>query len=110
MAAMTRMAALVVAVTVSACSLTGPDEDTLTLYVAAYTAECEGVGPMECLLVREEPDAPWGLFYNGIEGFTPEPGWVYVLRVARREVADPPADGSRVAYRLIRIIERQPVP
>ena len=107
---MTRIAALAFALTVSACSLTGPDEDTLTLYVAAYTAECVGVGPTECLLVREEPDAPWGLFYDGIEGFTHEPGWEYVLRVARRGVADPPEDGSSVAYRLIHIVERQGAP
>jgi len=107
---MTRIATLAFALTVSACSFTGPDEETLTLYVAAYTAECVGAGPMDCLLVREEPDAPWYLFHDGIEGFTHEPGWEYVLRVARRRVANPPQDGSSVAYRLIYIVERRAAP
>ena len=61
---------------------------------------------MDCLQVRERPDAPWHLFYDVIEGFTYEPGYQYALRVAVRVVPNPPADGSSVAYRLLAILTK----
>ena len=90
----------------SACSAVGDDVETITLYVDAQTVECVGVGPQECLRVRRAPDAEWELFYDAIEGFEHEPGVAYVLRVAVRDVADPPADGSSLAYRLVEVLQR----
>ena len=69
---------------------------------------CIGIGPQECLQVREQSDAPWQLFYGHIEGFAYEPGFRYVLRVAVSPVPDPPADGSSLAYRLLRVVSRTP--
>ena len=99
---------LLAAVALQGCSLADLDQDIFTLYVAPHTVECEGVGPMECLLVREDPGAPWRTFYGAIQGFIYEPGWEYSLRVARRKVADPPADRSSFTYHLIRILEQRP--
>jgi hypothetical protein len=97
---------------VAACrsdtSAVAPGERELVLEVAASRAPCVAVGPRECLQVRERADAPWQLFYGDIEGFTYEPGWWYVLRVARRSVPNPPADGSSVAYRLVRVVAKTP--
>lgn len=90
----------------SACSAFGDGVETITLYVDAQTVECVGVGPQECLRVRRAPDAEWELFYDAIEGFEREPGVSYVLRVEVREVADPPADGSSLAYRLVEVLQR----
>ena len=113
-----RLGALVVALLISAggCSQsTGPGEtrageEVVQFEVAAERAPCTGEGHFQCLQVRETPDAPWQLFYDPIEGFTHEPGFRYVLRVARRSVANPPADGSSVAWRLLRILSRTPSP
>lgn len=93
------------------CGILAPDDvDTLTLYVGPTTVDCVGVGPQRCLLVREKPEEEWRYFYGGILGFTHEPGYSYVLRVERRRVANPPADGSSLEYRLRRILSRAAAP
>ena len=106
-----RLVALGTILVSGGCVITGPDADTrLTLYVAPQTAPCVGVGPQTCLVVRDDPQGDWTFFYDAIEGFTHEPGYAYTLSVLRREVPDPPADGSSFEYRLMRIVERQAVP
>jgi hypothetical protein len=61
---------------------------------------------MECLLVREDPNADWRNFYDAIEGFTYEPGYSYKLLVDVRDIPNPPADGSSRAYRLVLLVEK----
>jgi hypothetical protein len=95
----------------AACrSATGPAERVFTLQVAPARVPCVGEGTHECLQVRERADAPWQLFYDPIEGFVHEPGYQYLLRVARRPVANPPADGSSAAYRLLAVLSRTAAP
>lgn len=91
-------------------SATAPAERVFELEVAEQRVPCTGVGPRECLQVRERGDASWELFYSGIAGFTYEPGFRYVLRVAGRTVPNPPADGSSLAYRLVDVVSRTPAP
>lgn len=50
----------------------------------------------------------WQPFYDSIDGFVHEPGFMYDLLVAKRTIRNPPADGSSIAYRLIRILSRTP--
>lgn len=92
----------------SACSVLGPQTETLRLIVAAQTVECVGEGAQQCLRVRTSPGAAWERFSDPIEGFQHEPGVEVVIDVEVREVADPPADGSSRAYRLIRVVSRSP--
>jgi hypothetical protein len=92
-----------------ACSeLFGPKETVLTFEVAPARVECMGMTPQECLQIRESPDKPWTLFYDEIEGFNFEPGFEYRIRVARRTIANPPADGSSFAYRLLTVLRKVP--
>jgi len=98
------------AAAVSCRSATEPGSREVQLEVAESRMPCIGVGPQECLQVREQSDAPWQLFYDHIEGFAYEPGFRYVLRVAVSPVPDPPADGSSLAYRLLRVMSRTPAP
>lgn len=94
----------------AACALsTAPDEEILTLEVAAETRSCVGEAQQVCLQVREPGATEWELFYDSIEGFTHEEGVRYLLEVARRTVVNPPADGSSYAWRLVRVIERDEV-
>ena len=83
-------------------------QDVRTMYVGPQLVDCVGSGPQKCMLVKARPDAEWGLFYDGIEGFTFEPGYTYVLRVAVRRIENPPADGSSRAYRLVELVEKKP--
>ena len=89
-------------------SATEPAERVFILDVAASRAPCIGSFPQQCLQVRERTDAPYGLFYAPIQGFTFEPGYRYMLQVGERSVANPPADGSSKSYRLIAVVSKTP--
>jgi hypothetical protein len=90
------------------CGVSGDAEEVLLLEIAAHTVECVGVEPRRCLLVRRDGQGAWTMFYDAIEGFTHEEGYRYRVEVARRRVPDPPADGSSYAYRLLRVLTREP--
>lgn len=91
-------------------NVTGPQERLLTLQVASTRVPCTGSFPTTCLQTRERSDAPWELFYDPIAGFTYEPNYEYVLRVTRRDVPNPPADGSAFEYRLVAVLSKIAVP
>lgn len=79
------------------------------LIVGPERKPCVGVGPMECLQVKEKEDAPWTLFYEPIAGFTHEKGYECTLRVRVIPVANPPADASRLRYTLLEVLRRTAV-
>ena len=87
----------------------GAASEEITLYIGPELVPCEGEGPMECYQVKESPDAEWGLFYDQIEGFNWEPGFVYELRVRVSPVDNPPAGGSSLQYELIEEVSKEPV-
>lgn len=107
---LTRILPLLAAVLLPACTAATDPVHQHVLYVAPYTRECHGVGVMQCMLVREDPEDEWNFFYDGIEGFAYEPGYDYTLFIGWREVENPPADGSSRAYWLIRVVEKTPAP
>jgi heat shock protein HslJ len=80
-----------------------------TLYVGAELVDCVGVGPMQCMLVKENPEDEYQFFYSEIEGFTFEPGYTYELRVLVEPVANAPADASSLKYTLIEVVSQEPV-
>lgn len=87
-----------------------PESVLLTLQVGPETVDCVGLIPRKCLLVRELPGESWTCFYDGIEGFVHEPGFLVTLEVERREIPDPPQDGSSYEYRLVRVLAKEPAP
>lgn len=102
--------ATLVASILFACTASGslePGEEILVLEVAAEKAPCVGEMQTMCLQVRAPGEEDWRNFYDPIEGFEHEAGVRYTLEVARREVENPPADGSSYAYRLLRILEER---
>ena len=100
--------AILCSVAVACSSSTAPGERELLLEVSEQRVPCVGEAQQQCLQVREQSDAAWKLFYDDIEGFAYEPGFRYVLRVAERDVPNPPADGSSLAYRLLRVVSKTP--
>ena len=109
------MRALVLALGVMACASCAPSRGAsmqdgavrVTFEVDAHRVACTGVAPMHCLRVRIPPDTAWRFLYEPIEGFEYEEGFVWRLEVERRRVVNPPADGSSVAYRLVRVVSRE---
>jgi hypothetical protein len=77
-----------------------------TLFVAEALVDCEGEGPMKCMRVRASEAEDWTLFYDSIEGFDYQEGQRYQLRVEVRDVANPPADGSSLRYRLLEVVSK----
>jgi heat shock protein HslJ len=94
------------AVTVAACAPFGAGPRQKTVYVGPYQVECAGVGPQQCLLVKEDPNAEWTFFYDRIEGFEYEPGYEYELRVMEEKIANPPADASAIRWTLLEVVKK----
>lgn len=108
---MTRSIVAVLLAVVPACTSTltlQGSEEILVLEVAPDSVPCVGEMVGHCIQVRSPGEDAWRKFYDPIDGFQHEPGFRYTLRVARRAVPDPPADGSAWTYRLIEIIAREP--
>lgn len=82
--------------------------EVVRMWVEPELVECTGVGPMECLQVSYTEGGEPKLFHDVIDGFTFTEGTAYVLDVEVTEVADPPADGSSLAYRLVEVVSEQP--
>lgn len=80
---------------------------TRLIYVAPERKTCSGVGKMQCLQVREKAEDSWQLHYGEIEGFTPEPGIEYRLRIKELPVANPPADAPAKRWVLDMVVEQK---
>jgi hypothetical protein len=109
------MRVLVLALGAVACVSHAPSREAstrdgavrVTREVDAHRVACTGVARTRCLRVRVLPDTSWRSFYDPIEGFTYEEGYRWRLEVERRQVPNPPADGSSLAYRLVRVISTE---
>ncbi|MGT2429903.1 DUF4377 domain-containing protein [Cupriavidus basilensis] len=77
-----------------------------TVYVDSQRVECSGVGRQTCYRVRDNPNAPWTLWYGPIEGLDFEPGITYTLRVRETRVENPPADASAIRWQLLSVESR----
>jgi hypothetical protein len=97
----------------------GPGE-RLFLEVAAQRVPCHHplMPGYRCLHVREiayddngiqRAGGDWRFLYQDIEGYTHEPGVRNVLRLTRYRIANPPADGSSIAYVLDMVVESEVV-
>jgi hypothetical protein len=83
-------------------------ENVKTLFVKPDLVDCEGEGPMKCMVVREGGAAGYELFYSRIDGFQHEAGYQYELKV-ELVATTPPAPGARVRYRLLEIVSKDKV-
>lgn len=97
----------------------GPGERVF-LEVAAQRVACPHamIPDHQCLRVREiaydhnglkQREGEWQFLYQDIEGYAHEPGMRNVLRLNRYTIANPPADGSSVAYVLDMVVESEMV-
>lgn len=85
-------------------------DETVRYFVAPEKIACQGMVPMMCMQVKERMEDPWLRFYDEIEGFAYEPGYLYEILVHLRHVENPPADGSSIEYTLVRLVSKTAVP
>ncbi|TBW29381.1 DUF4377 domain-containing protein [Gramella sp. KN1008] len=64
-------------------------------------------------LVQESEEiggGKWSFFYDEIEGFDYELGYIYDLKVRKVEIENPPLDGSAVKYILVNVRSKEKAP
>ncbi|MEZ4851121.1 MAG: DUF4377 domain-containing protein [Bacteroidia bacterium] len=88
-----------------------PDMDTIRVTIDHYRAPCSGEAIQLCMRVKHgESKSDWEYFYDQIEGFSYEPGYIYELEVEKEEIPNPPQDGSSIKWVLKKIISKTQVP
>jgi heat shock protein HslJ len=80
-----------------------------TIYVGSELVDCEGEGPQQCMLVKENPTDEYSLFYDQIEGFVYDEGFEYELKVIEEPVENPPAGGSSIRWILVEVVGKSDV-
>jgi len=97
------------AVVLSSCARGAQPAVEKTVYVGPEMIDCVGVAPQKCLLVKENPQDEYRMFYDTIEGFEFEPGYVYELVVMEGVVENPPADASAIKWTLVEVVSKTPI-
>ncbi|GGX20034.1 DUF4377 domain-containing protein [Aquimarina muelleri] len=82
-------------------------KETKTIFIAGSLADCVGEAPQKCILYKENPTEDWLFFYDTIEGFKYEEGYIYEIEVAITKIENPPADGSSLQYTLVKILSKE---
>ena len=101
----------VLAVALAGCGIFGIGgyDGEVTWEVAPAKVTCFGPFETTCLQVREPGATAYENFYGSIDRFDYQEGFRYLIRVGWHEI-DPVPDGPSRRYRLIRLIEKEPVP
>ncbi len=74
------------------------------VWIAHYKADCVGVGPQKCYLIKDNMYDPWKLWYDEIERLDWEEGFAYEVVVAEEQVPNAPADASSVRLRVVELL------
>lgn len=97
--------------TLVSCSIFKHNKTTETMWINGYQKDCIGVGPQKCFLVQhgDTLTEDWKNFYDRVEGFDFEPGYIYELEV-NKTILPPnevPADASNIRYTLVKIKSKE---
>ena len=94
--------------TTSVGPLTGSGEDnTEILIIGPYTQTCQGFIEQECYLEFNEESQEWEFFYESVQGFDFEPGFIYRLKVRLEDRGTEIQDVGRYAYHLIEVLSKE---
>jgi|GEM_PF-521306 len=99
----------------NSCSLVGDEGDAteiVNMRINHFQQTAFGSFPQLVLLVQEENEIggeDWTNFYDQIEGFNYEPGFVYDVTVKKEQVENLPQDASSVKYILQSMMSKEKV-
>ena len=92
----------------SAC---GTEDHTEIITLGPYIQRCYGAhGERDCLMEYNEASGNWEFFYESIQGFDFESGFIYRLEVRLEDRGTDIQDVGRYAYHLVKIIEKKKAP
>ena len=83
------------------------DGNIETLIIGPYTETCQGFIEQQCYLEFNEESQEWHFFYEGIQGFEFEPGFIWTLKVSLHEREEGIQDVGRYEYRLVEVIDKE---
>ncbi len=86
------------------------EEHTEILTLGPYTKRCFGPFERDCLMEYNDAANRWEFFYDGIEGFDFEPGYIYTLEVRLEDRGTEIQDVGRYSYHLIKIVYKVKAP
>ncbi len=94
------------------CSNPKDNSTEKIFWINSSTKHCVGVGPMQCMQIQKGDKMvanAWELFYQKIEGFTFQPGYIYKVKVKEETIAKEnlPADASSLKYTLIETLSKE---
>jgi len=101
---------LIIPITLILLSLTvgcSWDEHIETLIIGPYKVDCVGAFEQECYLEFNEERQRWEFFYEGIQGFDFEPGFIWTLKVSLHEREEGIQDVGRYEYRLVEVLDKE---
>ena len=87
-----------------------PEEHIEVLILGPYTERCVGFIEQDCFLVYNDAAKRWHFFYEGIQGFVFEPGYIYTLEVRLEDRGPRIQDVGRYSYHLIKIVDKVKAP
>ncbi|MCY3743322.1 MAG: DUF4377 domain-containing protein [Candidatus Poribacteria bacterium] len=85
----------------------GWDEHIETIIIGPYKVDCVGAFEQECYLEFNEERQRWEFFYEGIQGFDFEPGFIWTLKVSLHEREEGIQDVGRYEYRLVEVLDKE---
>lgn len=95
----------------SASSSTSSTSTEAVYWVNGKKSDCVGVGKKDCLEIQKGDTKNannWKLFYDSIDGFNYEEGYVYKLLVKEENALKPvAADASLKNYKLVRVMQKE---
>lgn len=83
---------------------------TEILTIGPFTMTCYGPFEQDCLMEYNEEAGRWHFFYDGIEGFDFEPGYIYTLEVRLEDRGTEIQDVGRYSYHLIKLLDKVKAP
>ena len=92
-----------------------PTQDAAEGYIKVITIgpsirRCQGFIEQDCFMEFNHESGQWEFFYEAIQGFDFEPGFIYTLRVRLEDRGTEIQDVGRYAYHLVEIIDKQTPP
>ena len=91
--------------------LVSGEEHIEIITIGPYTQRCHDTHfERDCLMEYNEDSGRWEFFYESIQGFDFEPGFIYTLEVRLEDRGTEIQDVGRYAYHLVKVIEKKKAP
>ena len=87
--------------------ITPGEENTQILIIGPYTETCQGFIEQSCFLEFNKEAQEWHFFYENIQGFDYEPGFIWTLKVRLEDRGTEIQDVGRYAYHLVEVVSKE---